>query len=118
MPDDPLYRLLRRLQMPQASGPVKEPPADAAVIVVHVPDASAEVLFDGERTYTAGTTRYFVTPDLPDGQTEKYTVSARWKQHGESVKREHKIEAEAGQVQVVDFMRRTARDREIASGLD
>ncbi len=59
VPDDPLYRLLRRLQMPQASGPVKEPPADAAVIVVHVPDASAEVLFDGERTYTAGTTRLF-----------------------------------------------------------
>ncbi len=105
VPDDPLYHLLRRLQMPQPSGPVKEPPAEAAVIVVHVPDASAEVLFDGEPTCTAGTTRYFVTSDLPDGQMEKYTVSARWKQHGESVKREHKIEAEAGQIQVVDFTR-------------
>lgn len=99
----PLYHLMHRLQLPHASGAVREPPADGAVVVVRVPAAAAEVLFDDEPTYTAGTTRYFVTSHLDEGQTEKYTVSARWRQDGDGMKREQKVEVTAGQWTVVDF---------------
>lgn len=95
--------MLRRIQMPQASGAVKVAPADAAVIVVRVPDASADVLFDGERTYTAGTTRTFVTTVLADGQPESYKVSVRGGRDGAPKERE--VEVEAGRISVVDFTR-------------
>jgi uncharacterized protein (TIGR03000 family) len=101
----PLYHLLHRIQLPHASGEVREPPTDAAVVVVRVPDAAAEVLFDDEPTGTAGKTRYFVTSHLDGSQKEKYTVSVRWKQGGDGMKREREVEVTAGQWAIVDFTR-------------
>ena len=98
----------QQVLMPHPSGEVRTPPPDAAVVQVRVPDASAHVLFDGERTYTAGTTRYFVTPDLPEGKYH-YTLSASWAQGGDTVTKERDIEVTAGHTTVVDFARPAAK---------
>jgi uncharacterized protein (TIGR03000 family) len=103
--DNFLEPILRRIRMPQASGEVRVAPADAGVIVIHVPDADAEVLFDGDPSYTAGTTRTFVTPHLPDGETAEYKVAIRWKQGGDEVKKEMDVQARPGRITVVDWTR-------------
>jgi uncharacterized protein (TIGR03000 family) len=107
--DNLLAPILRRLQLPQPSGEVKIPPADAAVLVVRVPDGRADVLFDGESSWTEGATRWFVTPAIPDGETHKYKLSARWKAGGDDVKREREVEASPGHIVVVDFTRPDAK---------
>ncbi len=90
--------------MPHPSGALETPPPGAAIIQVRVPDEFAHVLFDGERTYTEGTTRYFVTPELPDGKTCHYTISATWKADGDTVTKERQIQVAAGHTTVVDFV--------------
>jgi uncharacterized protein (TIGR03000 family) len=102
-------RLGQWVGLPQPSGALKTPPPGAAIVQVRVPTHFAHVLFDGERTYTDGTTRYYVMPELPDGKTCHYTVSASWKDGGEEVKKERKIEVKAGQTTVVDFTRPAAK---------
>ena len=91
--------------MPHPSGQLRVPPAGAAIVQVRVPDAGAQVEFDGERTYTMGLTRYFVTPELPNDKPYHYTVSARWNAGGEAVTKERKVEVAAGQTTVIDFTR-------------
>jgi uncharacterized protein (TIGR03000 family) len=95
----------RRVGLPQPSGALKLAPPRAAIVQVRVPTRFADVRFDGERTYTEGTTRYFVTPELPDGKTCHYTVSATWKDGGDEAKKERKVEVKTGHTTVVDFTR-------------
>src|SRR5665213_3345298 len=57
----------QKVGLPQPSGPLKLAPPRAAIVQVRVPSRFAHVLFDGEQTYTDGTTRYYVTPELPEG---------------------------------------------------
>ena len=95
----------RLVGLPQPSGALKLAPPRAAIVQVRVPSRFAHVLFDGGQTYTSGTTRYFVTPELPDGQTYYYTVSASWKDGDDEGKRERKIEVRSGHTTVVDFTR-------------
>jgi uncharacterized protein (TIGR03000 family) len=91
--------------LPQPTGELKLPPPGAAIVQVRVPATFAHVLFDGERTYTSGTTRYFVTPELPDGKTCHYTVSASWKDGDNDAQKERKVEVTAGHTTLVDFTR-------------
>jgi uncharacterized protein (TIGR03000 family) len=95
----------QRVGLPQPSGPLKLAPPRAAIVQVRVPTRFAHVLFDGEQTHTDGTTRYFVTPDLPEGKTCHYTVSASWKDGADETKKERKIEVKTGHTTVVDFTR-------------
>ena len=96
----------QQVLMPQPTGGYTVPPADAAQIIVRVPDASAQVFFDDHRTYTQGsTTRYFVTPSLPSGGSYNYTVTATWTQGGQSVTRQRQIQVAPGHTTVVDFTR-------------
>ena len=90
--------------MPHPSGALETPPPGAAIIQVRVPDESAHVLFDGERTYTIGTTRYFVTPELSDDKMHLYTISATWKMGDDTVTKERRIQVAAGHTTVVDFV--------------
>ena len=89
--------------IPQPTGEVRTPPRDAGVVQVKVPEADAQVLFDGERTYTQGIKRYFVTPSLTEGKNNTYTVGARWKKDGETVTKERQVKVSPGQTSVVDF---------------
>jgi uncharacterized protein (TIGR03000 family) len=93
----------QNIQIPHPSGELRTPPPGAAIVLVRVPDASARVLFDGERTYTVGTRRYFVTPELPESKTMTYTVTASWRENGQEVNREQPVKVTAGHTTVVDF---------------
>ena len=106
-PDGAMFpsRMGQAVSMPHPTGVVKYPPPGAAIVQVRVPDASAHVLFDGERTYTEGTTRYFITPELPDGKTCHYTVSASWKAGGDDVTKKREVGVSAGHTTVIDFTR-------------
>jgi len=111
-PDGAMFpsQLGQAVLMPHPSGAVKFPPPGAAIVQVRVPDASARILFDGERTYTEGTTRYFITPELPDGKTCHYTVSANWKDGGgNDVTKKREVGVSAGHTTVVDFTRAAAK---------
>jgi uncharacterized protein (TIGR03000 family) len=106
-PDGAMYPSSKgqRVGLPQPSGALKLAPPRAAIVQVRVPARFAHVLFDGEQTYTSGTTRYFVTPELPDGKTCHYTVSATWQDGDDEAKKERKIEVKSGHTTVVDFTR-------------
>jgi uncharacterized protein (TIGR03000 family) len=85
------------------AGPAIAPP-DAALVVVRVPDPSAQVLFNGEQTYTRGqTVRQFATPELAAGKTYSYTVTASWTRDGQPVTEERQVKVRRGQVSTVDF---------------
>ena len=47
------------VQMPHPTGEVRVPPPGGAIVQVRVPETFAHILFDGERTYTEGTTALF-----------------------------------------------------------
>jgi uncharacterized protein (TIGR03000 family) len=73
------------------------------VVEVIVPDAAAEVVFDGTATDQAGTSRRFQSPPLPMGKTYQYEVRARWQENGAEQGRTRIIPVQAGQRVVVDF---------------
>ena len=81
----------------------------AAIIRVKVPDPMAQIRFDGVRTYTEGTTRYFVTPDLPEGKEYTYTLSASWGSDGQTVTRERKVKVARGHTTVIDLTKSDAK---------
>jgi uncharacterized protein (TIGR03000 family) len=90
------------------AGPAIAPP-DAALVVVRLPDPSAQVLFNGERTYTQGlSVREFTTPELAAGKTYTYTVTATWTRDGRPVTQERQVRVSRGQVSTVDFTRPAA----------
>lgn len=94
-----------RVTVPQPTGPQSAPPPDAALVLVRVPTASASVRFDGERTFTEGTTRYFVTRSLQEGKAYQYTVSATFNRAGQPVTEERQVKVRRGHTTVVDFTR-------------
>jgi uncharacterized protein (TIGR03000 family) len=93
----------QQLLIPHPSGAVTVPPADAAIIRLYIPDRFGEVLFDGVQTSSYGTTRYYVTPDLPRDKTMKYTVTARFHRNGQPVTEEKTISVNPGRTSQVDF---------------
>jgi uncharacterized protein (TIGR03000 family) len=88
---------------PTPTGPITSPPPGAAEIKLFVPDRFATVWFDGENTSSMGTSRYYVTPELPKGRDFHYDVKAQWNQGGRTVVEERKITVRAGETAVVDF---------------
>jgi uncharacterized protein (TIGR03000 family) len=91
--------------VPTPTGPIKSPPPGAAEIKLFVPDRFASVWFDGESTSSIGTSRYYVTPELPKGRDFHYDVKVQWNQGGRTLTEERKITVRAGETAVVDFTR-------------
>jgi uncharacterized protein (TIGR03000 family) len=91
--------------VPHPTGELRAAPPNAGVIEVRLPDRFGQVLFDGVKTTSVGTTRYYVTPDLPAGQPLSYTVTASWSQDGQPVSVQRKVQVAAGHFSVVDFTR-------------
>src|SRR5262249_9461242 len=50
--------------VPNPTGRLETPPPNAALIRLSVPDPFAEVWFNGAKTTSSGTSRYYVTPEL------------------------------------------------------
>jgi uncharacterized protein (TIGR03000 family) len=105
MPVAPQQRVL----VPHPTGDVRSPPPNAAVIRVYVPNEFATVLFDGVKSSSVGTTRYYVTPDLPAGKTYTYDISATFTRNGQPVTQDRHITVSPGETTVVDFNRSVAK---------
>jgi uncharacterized protein (TIGR03000 family) len=105
-PQEPLYGHAdseQQVLVPHPSGGVTTPPPDAAVIRLYIPDRFGTVSFDGVKTSSIGTTRYYVTPDLPGDKPLNYTVTASFKRDGETVSEERTVRVSPGKTAVVDF---------------
>jgi uncharacterized protein (TIGR03000 family) len=104
--DEPIYGAKDAQQpvlVPHPSGAVRVPPDDAAVIRLYIPDMFGEVSFDGVKTSSIGTTRYYVTPPLPNDKPLSYTVTANFRRDGETVSEERTVRVSPGKTAVVDF---------------
>jgi uncharacterized protein (TIGR03000 family) len=93
----------QQVLVPHPSGGVTTPPADAAVIRLYIPDEFGQVSFDGVKTSSIGTTRYYVTPSLPGDKSLRYVVTARFRRGGETVSEERTVRVSPGKTTVVDF---------------
>jgi uncharacterized protein (TIGR03000 family) len=91
--------------VPNPSGALRTPPPGAAVIRMYVPDMFTQVWFNGEKTTSVGTTRYYVTPELPEGKPYHYEITARWTRDGQPVTEERAVNVSPGRTVVVDFTR-------------
>jgi uncharacterized protein (TIGR03000 family) len=74
-----------------------------AVIEVKLPDSSADVWFQGERTSRTGPVRVFRTPPLVLGRSYTYDVLALWGEGSASTKELRKVPVRAGDRLTVDF---------------
>jgi uncharacterized protein (TIGR03000 family) len=80
------------------------PTPTTALITVRLP-ADAKLVVDDLPTPQTGPVRQFVTPGaLEPGKTYHYTLKAEWMDNGQSVKRERKVDFQAGGQVNVDFM--------------
>jgi uncharacterized protein (TIGR03000 family) len=104
----------QQVLVPEPSGRVTSPPAGAAAIRLYIPDEYGTVAFDGAKTESIGTTRYYVTPELPGDRPLTYDVTAQFKRNGQEVSEERKVSVSPGQTTVIDFRQakpaRTARE--------
>lgn len=84
-------------------GPAAVIPDEPATVRVIVPNAAAELSFNGQKSSATGTTRTFRTPDLKVGQPYHYRVELTWIKAGRPMREERRIEVRAGRTSVVDF---------------
>jgi uncharacterized protein (TIGR03000 family) len=74
-----------------------------ARVKVTLPDAGAQVWFEGQLTQQRGTQRGFVSPRLGPGQEYVYDVRARWTENGRAVEQTRTVRVRADGVATVDF---------------
>lgn len=86
------------------------PGTDVAHVNVRLP-ADAELRFQGVTMTQAGGYRDFVTPPLPAGQTFNYDVQATWREDGQKVVRNRKVQVRAGDRVEIDFYSPTPDER-------
>lgn len=78
---------------------------DCLILSVRVPQPAAEVFVDGTKTAQTGTDRIFESPPLEAGKPFKYTVTARWREGGQTVESSREVTGTPGEVVRVDFGR-------------
>ncbi len=76
-----------------------------ARVKVTLPDADAQVWFEGQLTKQTGTQRGFVSPALEPGREYLYDVRARWNENGRAVERTQTVRVRADGVVTLDFTR-------------
>jgi uncharacterized protein (TIGR03000 family) len=84
-------------------------PANAAQLVVRVPNPDAKVWFQGQLTSQRGSVREFESPPLEPGKDYTYDVRTEWNQDGRKVVQTRQVEVRAGSVVNVDLTRPQAR---------
>jgi uncharacterized protein (TIGR03000 family) len=104
--DEPIWGAADAQQpvlVPHPSGDMKVAPADAAVIRLYIPDRFGQVSFDGVKSSSIGTTRYYVTPDLEKEKNWQYVVKATFQKGGQTVTEERTVKVSPGKTVQVDF---------------
>jgi uncharacterized protein (TIGR03000 family) len=76
-----------------------------ARISVFLPDADAQLAFDGHQTSMTGQRRLFQTPEFENGTTHAYTLTATFKRDGREVTESRQVTAVPGSTSIVDFTR-------------
>jgi uncharacterized protein (TIGR03000 family) len=84
-------------------GPAAVIPDEPATVRVLVPDAGAELSFNGQKSSATGTSRTFRTPDLKVGLAYHYRVELTWTRAGRPMREERRVEVHAGRTTTVDF---------------
>jgi uncharacterized protein (TIGR03000 family) len=84
-------------------------PANLGAVRLRLPDAFADVRFDGDLTSSMGYVRFYETPPLEAGKTYRYTVKVSWTRDGSNVTEERLIRVRPGHTTLVDFTRPVAR---------
>jgi uncharacterized protein (TIGR03000 family) len=79
------------------------PAAATARVTVVVPDANAQVWFNGVLTRPTGTRREFVSPPLAPGRDYTYEVRARWSEGGRRFDQTKTVLVRAGEHVLVNF---------------
>src|SRR5262249_50074222 len=87
--------------MPEFESPV--PGSNIAYIEVLLPDAAAEVWFDGRKASSAGAERTYHSPPLKPGMPYQYNLTAVWSEGGRVVTQERRVRVAAGKPSVVAF---------------
>lgn len=100
-PSEPAHAVM----VPHPTGQLRAAPPNAGVIQVRLPDEFGTVLFDGQKSSSVGTTRYYVTPELAGGKDHTYDISATFNRNGESVTENRQIAVAPGRTTIVDFNR-------------
>ena len=77
----------------------------AAELIARLPE-HAVVWVDGQRTRSAGATRYFYSPPLAPGRKYTYTLRAAWVEDGRWVGQTRDILVRAGRIEAI-YLRRT-----------
>jgi uncharacterized protein (TIGR03000 family) len=106
--DGPAYMPPADAEAPEKAPP--SAPADASVKVI-LPDAEADIWFNGKRTATAGAVRSFSTPPLEPGRNYYYDVTAAWYQDGRLVTAQRTATVSPGRTTVIDFTRPAPRGK-------
>jgi uncharacterized protein (TIGR03000 family) len=88
--------------IPHPSGGKPVPPMNAAGIQLLLPDRFADVWFNGQKTSSTGTERYYVTPELSE-ESHQYDVKVRWRRDGRTKTEERSITVHPGKTTVVSF---------------
>jgi len=91
-------------QAPAYETTVQESAPNNARVHVMVPDANAEVFFNGSATEQRGRDRLFETPELPNNGRYSYEIKARWQDaNGQMVEKTRTIRLQRGKESFVDF---------------
>jgi uncharacterized protein (TIGR03000 family) len=72
---------------------------------VRVPQPTAEVWINGQRTQQLGLERLYESPTLPEGRVYEYEVLVRWWQGGQWQQERRQVRARPGEVVRLDFSR-------------
>jgi uncharacterized protein (TIGR03000 family) len=76
-----------------------------ASLEIIVPEATADVQIEGQRTTLYGTKRYFVSPYLEPAKTFQYTVIMKRYDSGKLVEEVRRVEVRGGSWVTIDFTR-------------
>lgn len=78
-------------------------------VEVDVPDANAEVWFNGKKTTSHGKRRFFTSPPLDRGANHVVAVRATWREGGQNMMVERTINLTAGTLVRVEFSKSPVR---------
>ena len=91
------------MQVPIARIATTSVPPDQVRLQIILPQADAELTFNGNKEPGAGKVRIFQPAGLEPGYIYSYKIGASWEQNGQPVLDERNIDLAPGSVMTVDF---------------
>jgi uncharacterized protein (TIGR03000 family) len=99
----PTATLPTPIAAPIQTGQLSLAPLSAAGIKLRLPDPNAVVAFNGQVVPGVGSTRWYLSPTLPDGSEYLYTVTVQVYQNGRTAQVQRQIMVGPGRITEADF---------------